>query len=706
MRIALRQDVKIDLLLSNENELIGLGNVGVGEVALRSVERPILFRSDTPDGIHYTRFIVTDVVQNQDGARVEMTAVGQPWGRTEYLDEYSQSMINLGLTAEVEDRMTLTLTPVSLALGGRDWIGFSYDVEFQSDSRKIHRLWTHGTWEIGGRITGNTVLHQGQCNRPAYCGAKETAFTTACLKTLDQLGSPQGVSYQLAPRGGLIQGFDFQFAAQGALLMFWPQWGSISSLLESPAGSDLFHVVDEYRFPLTPHAKPPAKWVLFCSGPLADHEARDLWWLAREHIYGGIGAAVGVQPTLVVPEVSKCQPTRLHEGRLRVTICGEEVDSTEVPYALADRVLPLLAKQHIRRFFPEAMSESDVTQLGMKRKLEGGEHGELHCSSVCGTHRFRPSEFWGGMKAWRYMADKAHALDIELGAWFAPHLSPRAPIYQEHPEYRMIGANSLADGGGYGFQSIVCADWNTGIYQWVLDDLRRWKEEGGLDYLWIDSWSNMGLLPQNYSSAMRTNFEMLGRLYGDLQKIGIKALGFEGISPFGVSRFFLSDLRGDHLDAIGGIVGQNDFGWWVGDEDLAFGLCPTVFDRQRSPQELERILFRLAANRGFASFENQYDGRYELPAWWVRLNQIYLQALPHMKTRRLLPDGAGVLWKGREASVVWAYPNGPESSFLAIENSQVNVMRIEPDRLVAVECRERLKLEPGAVYLLSHHISH
>ena len=229
MRIALRQDVKIDLLLSNENELIGLGNVGVGEVALRSAERPILFRSDTPDGIHYTRFIVTDVVQNQDGARVEMTAVGQPWGRTEYLDEYSQSMINLGLTAEVEDRMTLTLTPVSLALGGRDWIGFSYAVEFQSDSRKIHRLWTHGTWEIGGRITGNTVLHQGQCNRPAYCGAKETAFTTACLKTLDQLGSPQGVSYQLAPRGGLIQGFDFQFAAQGALLMFWPQWGSISS---------------------------------------------------------------------------------------------------------------------------------------------------------------------------------------------------------------------------------------------------------------------------------------------------------------------------------------------------------------------------------------------------------------------------------------------------------------------------------------------
>jgi hypothetical protein len=367
---------------------------------------------------------------------------------------------------------------------------------------------------------------------------------------------------------------------------------------------------------------------------------------------------------------------------------------------VADKILPRLARQGIRRFFPEVMSQSDVTEYGLKRKLDDGMHGELHCSSVCSTHRFLPAEFWGGTKAWRYMADKARALGIEIGAWFAPHLSPRAPIFQEHPEYRMIAANTEMDGGGYGFTSIIAADWNTGIREWVRNDFQRWKEEGGLDYIFTDSWANMGLLQQNFSAAMRTNFEALGRFYADLQQIGIKSHSFEGISPFGMSRFGIADLRGDLLGAREGIVGQNDFGWWVGEEDMAFGVCLMANDRKRTPQELERILFRLMANRAFAGFDNQYDGRHELPAWWTRLNHIYRRALPHMKTRRLLPGGAGVHWTDAESSVIWAYPDLLRDTHLAIEKRASRVSRIEPDRLATVDTEDGLRLQPGAVYLL------
>ena len=55
-----------------------------------------------------------------------------PWGRGEYCDEYDQPMFDLSLPAEpVEDRLTLTLAPASLALGGRDWQGFAYAFRFQ-----------------------------------------------------------------------------------------------------------------------------------------------------------------------------------------------------------------------------------------------------------------------------------------------------------------------------------------------------------------------------------------------------------------------------------------------------------------------------------------------------------------------------------------------------------------------------------------------
>ncbi|NQU40895.1 MAG: hypothetical protein HQ523_13165 [Lentisphaerae bacterium] len=53
---------------------------------------------------------------------------------------------------------------VVLALGDRQWTGFSYTFQFESSQRQIHRLLTHATWEIGGSIAGNTVLSQGQCN--------------------------------------------------------------------------------------------------------------------------------------------------------------------------------------------------------------------------------------------------------------------------------------------------------------------------------------------------------------------------------------------------------------------------------------------------------------------------------------------------------------------------------------------------------------
>ena len=653
---------QVELLTGSNDEFLGIGAVTVDGTPLRSTHCPITIRLDTPDGVLYPVLHVREVLpgDNQGEWNIRLWAEGVRWGRGEYADDYGQPLYWLADgEGTIEDCLDLFLRSVQLDLGGRGWRGFSYEFRFRSGERQIHRLLTHATWEIGGSITGNTVLSQGQCNMPVYRGSAETLFTTACLRSLDRYGSPQGNSFQLGPRAGLIQGFDFHYSPAGALLQFWPELGSISSLLESPPDSDLLHVVDEYRFPLAKDVNMTPKWVLFTPGPLAEHEARDLWWAAQNHVYGGIRDRCGIAPTVVVPEVGLKYATRVHEGRLRVSIAGEEVDSAAVPYAIAERVLPRLAKQGIRRFFPEVMSESDVTVLGMKRKLDDGVHSDLHCASVCATHRFFPSEFWGGIRAWRVMAEKARALGIQLGAWFAPHFSPRAPIFQQHPEYRMTDVTGMAAGGGYGFQTIVVGDWNTGLFDWVLDDLKRWKGEGGLDYLFTDSLSNMGLLQMNYAGGMRTNWDALGRLYGEIQNLGIQALSFECVSAFGVGRFGLADPRGDLLPENRAVAGQNDFGWWVGEEDMAFGLCLVHGARGRSPQELERIAFRLLSNRGCAIYEHEFGLDHVLPEWWENLNHIYNQALPHMVTRHLLPGEDGVRWESGDTQIIWAYRDLP-----------------------------------------------
>ena len=192
--------------------------------------------------------------------------------------------------------------------------------------------------------------------------------------------------------------------AQGALLQFWPEFDTVSSLVESPPGSDVLHVIDEYRFPLANHASTTPKWVLFTPGSFAPHEARDLWWAAYEHVGEIIRRPFGITPTVVVPEVGLKYRTRVAEGKLRMTISGKEVESREVPYAIAERVLPRLASQGVRRFFPEVMSQSDVTADGLKRKLDFGVHGDLHCASVCacaGSCRRTSGEEWLDGNAWR-----------------------------------------------------------------------------------------------------------------------------------------------------------------------------------------------------------------------------------------------------------------------------------------------------------------
>ena len=660
--IRIGPDVVVNNFFGTDGNRLGLGAVTVQGESLRNPSRPLTVTLDTPDGYLYERFQLKKIVPlSSGGARLELTATARHQDRGEYFDDFGQPVVWFEpFVEQVTDDLVLELQPVSLKLADRDWSGFSYRFLFQSKSRQIHRLLTHATWELGGRITGNTLLHQGQCNMPVYYGAKDTLFTSSCLRTLEQHGKPQGNSFQIAPRAGLLQAFDFQFSPTGALLQYWPQFDSVSSVLESPVGEDVLHVLDEYRFELTGEVATLAKHVLFAKGAVADHDGRDLWWEAFQFVNGSIQQRFHVQESIVVPEtnLSHYTPSYVREDGLHFTICGEIVRHDQVPQAIAELVLPRLAKQGFKRFFPEPFTESDVTALGMIRKLDGGVHGDLHCSSLCGTHRYFPSEFWGGIKGWRVMADKAHSLGMEFGAWFAPHFSPRAPIFAEHPEYQMVDVCGFPSGGGYGFQTIVVADWNSGIREWVAADLRRWHDEGGLDYLFVDSYSNMGLLQQNYAQRFRTNFAAFGRLLADLQQAGIRSFEFESVSAFGYGAFGLTDLRGGRLAQNKGVAGQNDFGWFVGEEDMFFNCKSGTNPRFREASELEQIQFKTLASRGCLIMQGVSGSDYTFPAWWVRLNHLYNQALPYMTKgahRRLLPDGAGVRWESERGTLYWTF---------------------------------------------------
>ena len=668
--LTLSDHTRIELLLGPDGLFRGLGDIRVRGVPLRNGAAPLRFQLDTHDGILYTQLRLREVAPLADGGHeLRLDAIGLPWGRGEIHDDYAQAVLSLDASdATVTDDLRIELRPVSQTLGGREWSGFSYRMRFRSDSRQVHRALVRGTWELGGAITGNTVLMPGQCNQPVWRGARETLFTTACLRALHLYGQMHGNSFQLGPRAGMCQAFDFQHGPDGALLGYWPEFDGLSSLIESRAGEDVLHVLDEYRLPLANELVTPSKWILFTPGNFPEHEARDLWWDVQQAVHGGMRERFGVAPSRNLPEGAYHQgfmmvmTRRMHKGRLQLSPCeGEWVEHYELIDAFADRVLPRLAELGFKRFKPDPVHETDMTTLTMTRGIDSC-YGEMHVGSACVSHRYLPSTFWGGMRAWRRLAERGHELGMEIGHWLAPHLSPRAPIFEKHPEWRMIDALGFPSGGGYGFQTLVVGDWNSGLADWMLADLRRWRDEAGLDFLWVDSFSNMGLVQMNYAERMRTNYAAFARFLARVQEIGIRELTFESTSALGCPSFGMTDLQGAKLAQRHDVAGQNDFGWWADEPDMICDMNIDLGGFTRSAEESARLQFQALASRGtifytplaeHGGFVTREPG---IPDWWRQNLAVFNRAEPFMRgTRRLLPDRAGVAWHSEAGRCVWTF---------------------------------------------------
>jgi hypothetical protein len=668
--LTLSDHTRIELLVSAAGLFRGFGDITVRGVPLRNGGVPLRFQLDTHDGLLYTQLRLREVAPLAGGGQeLRLDAIGQPWGRCEIHDDYAQAEVRLDTSdATVTDDLRIELRPVSQQLGGREWSGFAYRLRFHSAIRQVHRALVRATWELGGAITGNTVLMPGQCNQPVWRGSRERHFTSACLKTLDVYGRLHGNSFQLGPRGGMCQAFDFQHGPDGALMGYWPEFDGLSSLIESRPGDDVLHVVDEYRLPLASELVTPSKWILFTPGSLPEHEARDLWWDTTQAVHGGIRERFGVAATRMIPEgpyhhgFMHVYRNRVERGRVQLALRdGVWVDQADVLDAYAEDILPRLAALGFKRFKPEVVTESDVTAHGMIRKLDGGIHGGLLCASICATHRHWPAEFWGGMAAWRRMYERGRALGMEIGHWMAPHMSPRAPIFAEHPEYRMIDVVGQPAGGGYG-QSLCVADWNSAFADWSFEHLRRWKEEGGLDYLWMDSFSNLGLLQINYAERMRPQYTALARFIARLQQAGIGSFCFESLSAFGCPNFGIVDLQGAEMAQRKDVAGQNDFGWWAGEPDMICDMHLSVGGASRGAAESARIQFQAMASRGLVFYgELAENGGFVtrdpgIPDWWKQNLALFNRAEPFMRgTRRLLPNRAGVVWHSEAGRCVWAF---------------------------------------------------
>lgn len=665
LQIDLGDSVKLALVVE-DNRLLGVGEVTVAGVLLRSDAVPLRPDFSTLDAVHYQDFLLQGVYPQEDGSVVvRTTALGRPEVfSNDLMDEYDWTISALKVRGVQQDQLDWIFAPEELNLDGEQYWGFSLGFRFRSEVNQVHRFLTLGTWEIGGKATGNTLYFQSQVGPPVYEAELDTHYTSACLKRLDLWHDPLGNSYQLCPRWGSAQPFDFLAAPEGVLLGYWADPHSAKCLLQKNPGEEVLFVLDEYDFPLAKEFTVPAKHILFSPTPAEGrqkHEIVNMWTRAMDHTGDIIRGFFGIRNCYPVASGSvpifagkvSCSIAESREGpqpdwgwRLKgdkfyvLLRDGEEVhevESRDYLHWTADHILPRLAALGVHRTaLDHPIHESDFSELAFLCHAQIGWHSDIYCASVCGTHRYRPADFWGGWEGWNYYRDRARELGIMTGHWVGLHLTPRAAIVQEHPEYIITHANTKRFGGGYGHQCICSINWRSGAKQWFLDDLRRWHEEGGLEWIFFDSWPNLACLSSDYGGDCAPMQWEMGDVLHQLQQIGYKWFSFEGTSPFGVHQYGIADPLQDHEGHVmQGVAGQNDLGKLIGHEYMAYNtqLLGVRPNPKRGEVPLEEWRFRYIANRSLTMVES---GDLELTYETLR---------PYLDKRYLLPDDQGVRWE-------------------------------------------------------------
>ena len=646
--VTLSNGVEIDLLLA-EQSLLGLGEIRIGGVPVRAGTVPLAPVLQTGHGVEYREFRLQEIREEGGGVVLETLATGSPHLYGEYRDEYDFPMAWPRVQADkYEDRLEWILQPESVTLDGVEYTGFSYALRFSSAERSLHSVTIQATWELGGRASGNTLLSQGQIQPPVYRCEAETRFSSECLRRLDMADNPFGYSFQFGSRYSPLQCFDFQHGPAGCLYGYWPEFVAVKSLLQKNQGEEVAWVLDNYMFAESGEVTLPRKCVVFAAAEdLGDEEARNRWQRCLDHAQGIVRDTYGIPKTAVKPEVGTPYISDLDEqGKLIMRIGSRICQPKEVLYVWGD-MLKELADQGVRRVFPEVTGVSDITEWGYRYKLMTGIHGDFITSSVCQIWEYKAADFWGGWPAWEYFYEKGQEAGIEIGQWCGMHLSNNAPIFQEHPEFIATHLNTRPHGGGYSFNLSFGLNWNT-AWEWMLEQWAEWKRHG-LDYMFFDSFGNLGMLGCDFKRGGEPNAPGLGKFIGGLAELGVKIFSVEGISPFGVGRFGLSDNKREDVTAPGSVAGQNDYSWWVRNEDMAIDTLPLLNPHpERTAEELHTQFFRFIANRALPSI-------YPIPEWLRDLWHTFNLLRPDMVNRRLLPGAAGVHWTGGAAELLFSY---------------------------------------------------
>ena len=242
--ITLPNGVRLELLFG-DNDFRGLGKVSVGDMALRSGRLPMFVEIRNPSAIAFCNYTLRDQQQLGDGVTLEFAMEALSGGMMEWMVHEVRNRYNTAdWTADPQpagdSRLWLHLLPVNRTIGGREYVGFSYQYRYHSLEIPIYKILDRGSWEIGGCALGNEFWMRN-CFVPSIVPITSSEQFHSTEWYLPDCANPN--IFQFLPLQTELQGFSFSASAAGMLITWATEVAHIRSLFEKPRGTDeLLHL--------------------------------------------------------------------------------------------------------------------------------------------------------------------------------------------------------------------------------------------------------------------------------------------------------------------------------------------------------------------------------------------------------------------------------------------------------------------------------
>jgi hypothetical protein len=298
-----------------------------------------------------------------------------------------------------------------------------------------------------------------------------------------------------------------------------------------------------------------------------------------------------------------------------------------------------------------------------------------------------------------YLVKRAHSLGMKVQLWWATHLSRRAPIFKERPDFMVKSRDGQPGCAGIGPHAIIPMNLsNPECFEWELNKLKAVYEQTGIDGFFNDSYGNYTFLPVNYNDPKRIGqHDAYGRMVAALQKIGMKTFTVEGMGPWGVGHFGMELFPSEPGKKRSF---QNALDWWLGQEDMIYRLNMGINNRVWAGREkdAETFAFRCIAFGGRFGF-TQHENGLEMWSGWVKaLNQRHARIAPLLGRREILPETKGVLWKEANGTeILFAFQSFDHTLTGSMKATKIGTT----GEHAAPSPSGVLKTEPGQIYRIT-----